>query len=100
MAADKGQLEKLTASQLSYGHSDGRVQDKAQFIDGVVTRKATVTSLTFPELTIAVASNAAVVRHLYESESETDGKTATVKIGTLHVAEAGRKLEAAGSTGI
>jgi ketosteroid isomerase-like protein len=85
LAADKGQLEKLTAPQLSYGHSDGRVQDKAQFIDGVVTRKATVKSLTFPELTIAVAGNAAVVRHLYESESETDGKTATVKIGTLQV---------------
>jgi ketosteroid isomerase-like protein len=85
LAADKGQLEKLTAPQLSYGHSDGRVQDKAQFIDGVVTRKATVKSLTFPELTIAVAGNAAVVRHLYESESETDGKTTTVKIGTLQV---------------
>jgi len=85
LAADKGQLEKLTAPQLSYGHSDGRVQDKAQFIDGVVSRKATVKSLNFPGLTIAVAGNAAVVRHLYESESETDGKTSTVKIGTLQV---------------
>jgi ketosteroid isomerase-like protein len=85
LAADKGQLEKLTAEQLSYGHSSGKVQDKAQFIDGVVTRKATVKSLTFPDLTVAVAGNAAVVRHLYESESETDGKTTTVKIGTLQV---------------
>ena len=85
LSADKGQLEKLTTEQLSYGHSDGRVQDKAQFIDGVVTRKAIVKSLTFPELTVAMAGSAAVVRHLYESESETDGKTTTVKIGTLQV---------------
>jgi ketosteroid isomerase-like protein len=85
LGADKGQLEKLTAPQLSYGHSDGRVQNKAQFIDGVVTRKAIVKSLTFPELTVALAGDAAVVRHLYESESETDGKTSTVKIGTLQV---------------
>jgi sulfur carrier protein ThiS len=83
--AEKGQLEKLTTEQLSYGHSDGRVQDKAQFIDGVVTRKALVKSLTFPQLTVAVAGNAAVVRHVYESESETDGKTTTVKIGALQV---------------
>jgi ketosteroid isomerase-like protein len=85
LAADKAPLEKLTAPQLSYGHSDGRVQNKAQFIDGVITRKAIVKSLTFPELTVAVAGDAAVVRHLYESESETDGKTSSVKIGTLQV---------------
>ena len=85
LSADKGQLAKLTTEQLSYGHSDGRVQDKAQFIDGVATRKAIVKSLTFPQLTVAVAGNAAVVRHVYESESETDGKTTTVKIGALQV---------------
>jgi len=85
LSADKGQLAKLTTEHLSYGHSDGRVQDKAQFIDGVATRKAIVKSLTFPQLTVAVAGNAAVVRHVYESESETDGKTTTVKIGALQV---------------
>ena len=85
LSADKGQLAKLTTEQLSYGHSDGRVQDKAQFIDGVATRKAIVKSLTFPQLTVAVAGNAAVARHVYESESETDGKTTTVKIGALQV---------------
>jgi hypothetical protein len=85
LTADKAQLETLTASQLSYGHSDGRVQNKAQFIDGVITSKSVIKSLTFPELSIAVAGDAAIVRHLFEAESETDGKTATVKIGTLQV---------------
>jgi ketosteroid isomerase-like protein len=81
----KGELEKITAEQVSYGHSDGRVQTKAQFIDGVMTRKAIVKSLSFPELTITVAGDAAIARHLYESESETDGKPASVKIGVLQV---------------
>ena len=85
LTADKGQLEKLAADQLSYGHSSGKVQAKAEFIDGVMTRKAIVKSLSFPELTIAMAGDAAVVRHLYESESETDGKPASVKIGALQV---------------
>jgi len=85
LGADKGQLEKLTVEQASYGHSDGRVQTKAQFIDGVMTRKAIVKSLTFPELTIAVVGDSAIARHLYESESETDGKPANVKIGALQV---------------
>ena len=85
LKADKPQLERLTADQLSYGHSDGRVQDKAEFINGVMTRKATVKSLSFPDLKISMAGDAAIARHLYESESETDGKTNNVKIGVLSV---------------
>jgi ketosteroid isomerase-like protein len=83
--SDKAALEQLTASQLSYGHSDGRVQTKPEFIDGVMTRKAVVKSLTFPELKIAVVGNAAIARHIYASESETDGKANTVRIGVLEV---------------
>ena len=85
LKADKTQLERLSAEQLSYGHSDGRVQNKAEFIDGVMTRKATVKSLNFPDLKIAVAGDAAIARRLYESESETDGKPNSVRIGTLQV---------------
>ncbi len=66
LKADKAQLERLTADQLSYGHSDGRVQNKPEFIDGVMTRKATVKSLSFPDLKIEVAGDAAIARHLYE----------------------------------
>jgi Domain of unknown function (DUF4440) len=86
LKGDKAQLERLVADQVSYGHSDGRVQDKAEFINGVVTRKAIVKSLTFPDLkVVAVAGDDAVVRHLYESESEMDGKTTNTKIGVLCV---------------
>jgi ketosteroid isomerase-like protein len=85
LKADKPQLERLTADQVSYGHSDGRVQNKAEFIDGVMTRRATVKSITFPDLKIAVAGDAAIARHIYESESEADGKPNNVRIGTLQI---------------
>jgi ketosteroid isomerase-like protein len=85
LSADKAKLEALTAPQLSYGHSDGRVQNKAEFIDGVMTRKAVVKSLTFPELKVAPAGDAGISRHLYVSQSEQDGKTTDIKIGVLAV---------------
>jgi ketosteroid isomerase-like protein len=85
LAADKAQLEQLAADQLSYGHSSGKVQNKAEFVDGVVTRKAVVKSLDFPELTVAVAGDAAIARHLFVSDSETDGKPNNVRIGSLEV---------------
>jgi ketosteroid isomerase-like protein len=82
---DKARLEQLTAAQLSYGHSSGRVETKPQFLEGVMTSKSIVKSIAFPELSIAVAGNAAIARHLFEAEMETDGKTNNVKIGALQV---------------
>jgi len=85
LEADKGKLERAAAAQISYGHSDGRVQTREQFINGVMTRKQTVKSLTFPELKVTVVGNAAIARHIYLAESELDGKATTTKIGALQV---------------
>jgi ketosteroid isomerase-like protein len=85
LAQDKTKLEQLFADQLSYGHSDGRVEGKAEVINGVMNRKATVKSIDFPELKVAIVGNSAVARHLYVSESELDGKPNSTKIGALQV---------------
>jgi ketosteroid isomerase-like protein len=82
---DKARLEQLMADQLSYGHSDGRVQTKSEFVEGVMSRKAIIKSLTFPELKVGLADNAAIARHMYASESETDGQASSVRIGVLAV---------------
>ena len=82
---EKAKLEPLLADQLSYGHSDGRVDGKASLVEGVMNRKATVKSIDFPELKIAVTGNTAVARHLYVSESELEGKPTSTKIGALQV---------------
>lgn len=85
LEADRSKLEQVASAQISYGHSDGRVETKEQFIHGVMTRKQTVKSLEFPELKVAVVGNAAVARHIYLSQSELDGKATTTRIGALQV---------------
>ena len=82
---DKAKLAQVTSDQISYGHSDGRVETKEQFINGVMTRKQVVKSLAFPDLKLSVVGNAAIVRHIYLSESELDGKATTTRIGALQV---------------
>jgi len=82
---EKTQLEALCADQLSYGHSGGRVENKAQFIDGVITRKAILKSLILSDHTIAIVGTDAIARHTWASESETDGKPTSTKIGVLQV---------------
>ena len=82
---DKAKLDQVCASQISYGHSDGRSETKEQFINGVMTRKQVVKSLAFPDLKLSVVGNAAIVRHIYLAESERDGKATTTRIGALQV---------------
>ena len=85
LEASKEKLEQVTAAQVSYGHSDGRVETKEQFINAVLNRKQTVKSLAFPELKVAVVGNNAIARHIYLAESELDGKATTTRIGALQV---------------
>jgi ketosteroid isomerase-like protein len=82
---DKAKLDSLTAEQLSYSHSDARLQNKAEFIAGVMARKGTVKSLEWPEMTTQLVGNNAVVRHLWVAESELDGKVTNTKIGVMQV---------------
>ena len=85
LGQQKGQLEELCHAQLAYGHSDGRVETKAQFIDGVMTRKATVKSLTLSDHAITIVGANAIARHAWTSESEQDGKATTTKIKVMQV---------------
>jgi hypothetical protein len=82
---DKAKLEAMTLPQLTYSHSDGRIEDKAKFIAGLMGRKATVKSLEYPDMTVYVVGNTGVARHLWVSQTELDGKVTDTKIGVMQV---------------
>ena len=84
-AADKAKLDAATAENMSYGHSAGRIENKAEFIAAVLARKAVVKSLKFTEPKQAISGPSAIARHFYESESEEGGKTTKIKVGVLQV---------------
>ncbi len=82
---DKAKLDAMTMPQLTYSHSDARIQNKDEFIAGVMARKATVKSLEYPEMTLYISGNTAIVRHLWVSDTEVDGKVTNTKIGVMQV---------------
>jgi hypothetical protein len=82
---EKTSVEVLCAEQLRYGHAEGRVENTAQCSNGVMTRKALITSLTLSEHTIAGVGTAAVARHTWASASATEGKTTSTTSGVLQV---------------
>ena len=78
-------FEALISDNVSYGHSAGRIEDKALFIKNALANKAVMKSLAFTNQTVKVTGNTAVVRNMYNAENELDGKVNTTKIGVLMV---------------
>jgi ketosteroid isomerase-like protein len=84
VAADAKALDALCAAELSYSHSDARVEDKATFVANATNGKSKFLSLEYKDTKIRVVGPAAIVRFHWmgEAESIPDGKkTAT----NLHI---------------
>jgi hypothetical protein len=84
-ANDRAQLDALCAAQLSYGHSDGKVQSKDVFLADAASGKATWKTLEFSAVKNSVAGDAAVSRFTLTGDLETEEKTVAVKINVLMV---------------
>jgi ketosteroid isomerase-like protein len=83
--ADRARLEELVADQLSYGHSGGTIQTKAQFVDAIVNKETIYRSIALTEPSTAIAGNNAIVRHMAAVDYESGGKAGSAKIGVLQV---------------
>jgi hypothetical protein len=83
--ADKARLEELVADQLSYGHSSGVIESKAQFVSVVAGKKTIYKSIGLLEPSTTVAGTNAIARHIFTAETEADGKPGTARVGVLQV---------------
>jgi ketosteroid isomerase-like protein len=85
LQADGPALERLVSDQLSYGHSSGLVETKAQFVDVVANRKTVYKAITLSEPSTVMAGDNAIVRHVFSNTTETGGKTASISVGIMQV---------------
>jgi ketosteroid isomerase-like protein len=82
---DKSTLDKLAADELSYGHSSGVIQDKAEFMEAIISGKSDFVSIELSEQTVKVVGNTALVRHHFMAATNDGGKPGTVKLAILLV---------------
>lgn len=85
LAADGTALDALVLDGLSYGHSSGAVQDKAAFVDALASRRSSFPSITLSNRTASIVGDDAIVRHVFDGETVSNGKTVPVHIGVLQV---------------
>jgi hypothetical protein len=85
LSGNKAELEALVANELSYGHSNGKMENRAAFIEALASGKSDFTSIDLTEQTVTIAGNTALVRHRLTGEAIDSGKPGAVKLGVLLV---------------
>jgi len=80
---DSVTLDKLTSLKLSYGHSGGHVDDKAEFIQKIVSGKSDFVTLEFKEQTVSFSEKVAIVRHKFNAVTNDNGKPGEVHLAVL-----------------
>ena len=83
VAGDKSALDKLSADELSYGHSSGRLETKAQFIEALVSGKSGFSAIELSDQTIDIVDKTALVRHVFNGASRRE--SANLKLSILTV---------------
>ncbi len=78
-------FEPLLTSDLSYGHSSGRIEDKAQFIANVLDPKTKWKSIYGANQINTFSGETAISRHTMAGENERDGKPGTSSMLTMMV---------------
>ncbi len=84
---DSAALEELLAKTLTYGHSSGKVQNRAEAIEGIIHNKSTYTDTSMKSYNVMLADDdAAVVRYtIREMETNAEGKTVPLRLSVMLV---------------
>ena len=87
--ADKDKLAELVSDQLSYGHSSGRLENKAEFIATLVSGDAGFTAIELADQTVNIVDKVALVRHGFNGTSRKDGGHTKLSILTVWLDQQG-----------
>ena len=80
---DKAGLEALAADGLSYGHSNGKIEDKKAFMDALLSGESDFKTIDLTEQTIKIVDNTALVRHKLMAETSNSGQPGQAKLAVL-----------------
>jgi len=82
---DKALLEGIASDALSYGHSGGKVQNKAEFVEDLLHGTFDFLSVSTSNQKITVSGKNAIVRHTFVAKATNAGTPVDLNIGNLLV---------------
>lgn len=85
ISGDRKALQEVAADDLSYGHSGGKVEDKATFVETIASGKSDFLTIELKNQTVKVTGKTGVVRHELHATTNDGGKPGEVHIGIMLV---------------
>ena len=82
---DPSHLGQVTSDNLSYGHSSGTIQTKAEFIDDVINGPFRFQSISYDDNSIVISRDMAIVRHIFRADATNGGQPLKIHIGVMIV---------------
>ncbi len=82
VSGDRKVLETIADDALSYGHSDGKVESKASFVDKIASGRSDFVTIDLTDQSIIVSGKTAIVRHRLSAATNDAGKGP----GSIHLA--------------
>jgi ketosteroid isomerase-like protein len=83
--ADQALLNQLTSDSLSYGHSGGNIENKASFVDHLVSGQSDFVTIEVTDQTMSVVNNVGMIRFSLFANINDKGKPSTVKLKVLYI---------------
>jgi len=84
--ASRDALTDIAADNLTYTHSGGKTQNKAEFVESIASGKSVFVTLQFTDVRIKVTGDTAIVTHKLVADTNDRGKgPAKVNLGVMLV---------------
>jgi ketosteroid isomerase-like protein len=82
---NESSLNNIAADALSYGHSGGKVETKAEFVSTLASGKSDFVTIDLTDQTIQVSNDVAIVRHTLSAKTNDGGKPGEVHLKIMTV---------------
>ena len=84
-SSNKADLEAIASEELTYGHSNGLVEDKKAFIEALTNGSSDFENIKISNQTIKVTGNLALVRHRLDAGTLNKGVKGEIHLNVLLV---------------
>jgi len=91
ISGNKSDLESVVSADLTYGHSGGKIQNKAAFVDDITSKRSDFKTIELTKQSITIQNNVAIVRHVLIADTNDGGKPAHISLGIVLVLKKEKK---------
>lgn len=83
LSGNEGKLRAISSAHLSYGHSNGLIENQDAFVATLISGKSVFVTMDLTDQTIDQVNQTAIVRHTLYAKTKNEGILGEVKLKVL-----------------